>query len=62
MEQKYSLFQIERSVYPAPTIIGEFNSSVVEQCFCYLKTFDSIEEAKKEQKDCPLKTIILTSY
>ncbi len=61
MEQKYSLFLLERKIHSFQ-YIGDFGNSITEECCIHLKTFDTLEEAKAEQKDYDLKTIILPSY
>lgn len=55
MEQKYSLFLLEKH-------FGGFMSDLTEGCFKYVNTFNTLEEAKTEQEKFELKTIILIGY
>lgn len=54
MEQKFSLFALER----------KFNHPhyLYEDCFEFLETYNTLEEAKIEQEKIKFKTIILASY
>jgi hypothetical protein len=57
--EKYSLFLTETRVETEYTAIGH---GLIKQAFIYIDTFDTLEEAKKEQKEYDLKSIILPSY
>lgn len=59
---KFSLIQIERKVHISSSYIGEFSPTVIEKCFIFLETCDTLEEAQSAQKEYRQKTIILTSY
>jgi len=66
MEQKYSLFQIEKqygTISDNHFVGYESNSSMlVIACFEYFATFDSLEDAKAKQKKYHFKTIIIPTY
>lgn len=62
MIQKYSLFAIEKRIHFSSCFVGEFGSTLTESCFEYLDTFDTLEEAQKDQKEWDVKTLILPSY
>lgn len=62
MEQKYSLFVLEKPYYEPPSYIGEFKAVCTISCFEYLSTFDTLEQAQKYQKEWDVKTLILPSY
>lgn len=53
---RFSLFGVEK-IIPR----GSYES-LYENDMTYLNTFDSLEEAKREQKEYDFKTIILPSY
>lgn len=57
--KKYSLFFIEEKYETSYTPIGV---NLTKKCFDYIDTFDTLEDAIKEQKEYDLKTIILPSY
>lgn len=57
--EKYSLFLTEIRVETEYTPIGH---GILKQAFVYIDTFDTLEEARKEQKEYDLKSIILPSY
>ena len=59
---KYSLFQLERKYFTPLTYVGEIANQFVENCCIHLGTFDTLEQAKLEQKERDFKTIILESY
>jgi len=52
---KYSLFLLEKEVFVG---LGY----VTEECCIHLGTFDTLKQAKAEQKERTEKTIILNSY
>ena len=62
MEQKYSLFVLEKPYYESSSYIGEFKAVRTVSCFEYLGTFDTLEQAQKDQKEWDVKTLILPSY
>ena len=51
MEQKYSLFVLEKPYYEPSSYIGEFKAVCTISCFEYLGTFDTLEQAQKDQKE-----------
>jgi hypothetical protein len=51
-EKRYSLFLLEIS----------FSSDLTKDAFEYVNTFETLEEAKKEQLEYNVKTIILSSW
>ena len=51
----YSLFLLEKSV-------GGWGSELIEQCFLYVETYDTLEEVQLAQKEFKQKTIILASW
>ncbi len=54
MEQKFSIFALEKE-YDHPHYL-------YEDCFEFIKTYNTLEEAKKEQNIIKFKTMILPSY
>jgi len=56
---KYSLFAIEKKFETAYSVIGTY---LTESCFEYLGTFDTLEDAQKDQKEYDIETLILPSY
>lgn len=54
--QKFSLIQIDED------ISGDWGHSILKQCFRVIETFDTLSEAKENQKKCSFGTIILPSY
>ena len=54
MIQKYSLFQIEKII--------QRHVPLVEKCFEYVKTYDTLEEAQIAQKENKNRSLILPSY
>jgi hypothetical protein len=54
-EKRYSLFLLEIS-------FGGWSSNLTKEGFKYVGTFDTLEEAKKEQLKYDVKTIILQSH
>ena len=59
MIQKYSLFQLEKQIH-RPSEFGGY--VLTEDCFEYMETFDTLEEAQDNAKHITFKTIILPSY
>lgn len=59
---RYSLFQLERKYFNPLTYVGEIGTQLVENCCIHLGTFDTLGQAKLEQKERDFKTIILESY
>ena len=51
-EKRYSLFLLEIN----------FGNNLTKETFEYVNTFDTLEEAKKEQLEYNVKTIILSSW
>lgn len=62
MEQKFSLFQIEKPYYGLSSYVGDFKTVCIISCFEYINTYDTLEEAKIAQKEYKQKTLILPSY
>lgn len=56
---EYSLFLLEESYETEFTPIGSY---LTKSCFEYVDTFDTLEQAKLEQKKYKLKTIIIPTY
>lgn len=52
---KYSLFLLEK-------YYNGWGSDLMQECFEYIDTYDTLEEAQSEQKELKQKTIILPSY
>ena len=59
---KYSLFRLEKVYHKGLKYVGEFGSTIMESCFEYIDTFDTLELAQLAQKEFKQKTIILTSW
>jgi hypothetical protein len=57
MKPKYSLFRLERT-YHAP----EGCVSIVEKCFEYIETYNTLKEALKARETETFKTLILPTY
>lgn len=66
MEQKFSIFQVERVLHGYTWNLGrddeEISESLSERCFIYLDTYNTLDEAKIAQKELKQKSIILPSY
>lgn len=66
IEQKYSLFQIERFKGGFIRNLGRDDEQVSpiisERAFIYLETFESLKQAQIAQKENKQKTLILPSY
>lgn len=62
VHHKFSLFLLEKDLFPNTSIAEEFGSDFVESCFKYVETFNSLDEAQDVQKQYKQKSIILTSY
>jgi len=54
MEQKFSLFLLERE--------SKSHIPFVKKCWEFVATYDSLDVAKCHAENIKLKTIILTSY
>ena len=52
---KYSLFLLEK-------YIGGWGSELVQECFEFVESFDTLEEAQLVQKGYKLKTILIPTY
>lgn len=50
MEQKYSLFVLEKPYYEPSSYIGEFKAVCTISCFEYLGTFDTLEQSTERPK------------
>lgn len=62
MEQKYSLFLLERIIFIETGVVGNFGDSLSQKCCIHIDTFDTLKEAKSAQKEYKEETIILISY
>ena len=59
---KYSLFLLEKKYHKGLRYVGEVGSVLTEDCCIHLGTFNTLEQAKAEQKERAERTIILPSY
>jgi len=62
MEQKYSLFQIEKIQHYSRADIGQLSDVIIEKCFILIDTFDTLEVAYKAKHLNHMKTIIIPTY
>jgi len=58
----YSLFRIEKKYHKGLRSLGTSGSIMIEKCFEYLDTYDTLEEAEIAQKENKQKTLILQSF
>lgn len=59
---KFSLFRLEKPTIGYNNTSYSDDSQLVQWCFEYIRTYDTLGEAKIAQKEYKQKTIILNSY
>lgn len=62
LSHKFSLLKLEKKFYIQSTIAKDYQNTLSERCFEYIGTFDTLEQAKFEQKERDFRTIIIPSY